>query len=365
MSDLESLPTPALLLDVDRLERNVSRMADRAAALGVRLRPHAKTHKCIEVARLQVDAGAHGLTVSTLEEARALAAAGFDDLTWALPVPLSRVHEAAELARSVELALLVDGMEAIDALESADVPFAVWLKVDCGYHRAGVDPSRPEAEAVARRLSEHRILRFRGLLTHSGHAYSAGSVDELAEIAESERRVMVEAARRWRAAGVEVPFVSVGSTPAMSAARDLAGVDEARPGNYVFYDRMQSRLGSCALEDCAVSVLATVVSSPSGGGHSVVDAGALALSKDPGHATDRASGCWGAVWEDHDRARLAPDLHLVGLSQEHGVLSARRPLGERLRILPHHSCLTVACFDRYHVVRGDRVLGTWPILRAR
>lgn len=365
MAGLDSIPTPALLLDLDRLERNLAHMADRAAELGVRFRPHTKTHKCTEIARLQVAAGARGLTVATLAEARAFAAAGFHDLTWALPIPFSRVGEAVELARSVELALLVDGMEAIDRLEAEDVPFAVWLKIDCGYHRAGVDPSLPGAEATARRLADHRILRFRGLLTHSGQAYAAGSVDEVSAIAETERRVMVETAESWRAAGIAVPFVSVGSTPAMSAARDLTGVDEVRPGNYVFYDRMQASLGSCRLEDCAVSVLATVVSSPSGARHSVVDAGALALSKDPGHAADRARGSWGDVWEDHAAARLAPDLHLASLSQEHGVLSGRRPVGERLRILPHHSCLAVACFDRYHVVRGEHLVGTWPIHRAR
>lgn len=365
MTALDGVPTPALLLDLDRLERNLRAMAERAAGLGVRLRPHAKTHKCVEIARRQVELGARGLTVATLEEARALAAAGFDDLTWALPVPHSRIAETRALAEAVELGLLVDSMESVDRLEAESFPFRVWLKVDCGYHRAGVDPALPEAEALARRLAAHPVLRFQGLLTHSGQAYAVGSPDELPAVAEVERATVVEAAARWRAAGIPVPAVSVGSTPAMSAVRNLDGVDEARPGNYVFYDRTQVRLGSCSPADCAVSVLATVVSSPPGARRSVVDAGALALSKDAGHAADRARGSAADVWADHAAGVLDPDLHLVALSQEHGVLSGRRPVGERIRILPHHSCLTVACFDRYHLVRGDEALGTWPVHRAR
>lgn len=365
MAALDGIPTPALLLDLDRLERNLRTMAERATGLGVRLRPHAKTHKCVEIARRQVELGARGLTVATLEEAQAFAAAGFTDLTWALPVPHSRLGEARRLAESVELGLLVDSMESADRLEAEGFPFLVWLKVDCGYHRAGVDPARRESEDLARRLADHPALRFRGLLTHSGQAYAVASPEERAAVAEVERATMVDTAVRWRSAGISVPAVSVGSTPAMTAARSLAGVDEARPGNYVFYDRTQVRLGSCSPADCAVSVLASVVSSPVGARHSVVDAGALALSKDVGHAADRARGSAADVWADHAAALLDPDLHLVALSQEHGILSGRRRVGERVRILPHHSCLTVACFDRYHLVRGDELLGTWPIHRAR
>jgi D-serine deaminase-like pyridoxal phosphate-dependent protein len=365
MAGLDEVPTPALLLDLDRLERNLRTMAERAAALGVRLRPHAKTHKCGAVARRQVELGARGLTVATLEEAHAFAAAGFEDLTWALPVPFSRIEEARHLAERVDLGLLVDSMEAVDRLEPAGFPFLVWLKIDCGYHRAGVDPALPSSEALARRLSDHPVLRFQGLLTHSGQAYAVPSPDQLAVVAEVERAIMADTAGRWRGAGIAIPAVSVGSTPAMSAARSLEGIDEARPGNYVFYDRMQVRLGSCSPADCAVSVLASVVSSPPGAGHAVVDAGALALSKDPGHPIDRGRGSLGDLWADHAAGTLDPDLRLVALSQEHGVLSGRRPVGDRVRILPHHSCLAVACFDRYHVVRGDEVVAVWPIDRAR
>lgn len=367
MPTLDDLPTPALLLDLEVLERNLERMARRTTALGVALRPHIKTHKCLEIARRQRDLGARGLTVSTLEEARVFADAGFDDLTWAFPVALSRLDEVGDLARRTGLRLLVDSQEATAAVEELARALAtrlhVWLEVDCGDHRSGVDPARQEAGRLARRLAESEHLAFDGLLTHSGQAYRARGREELAEVAATERRVMVAFAEELRRAGIAVPGVSVGSTPALSAAANLEGVTEARPGNYAFYDFTQATLGSCSVADCAVTVLASVVSSPPGAAHSVVDAGALALSKDLGPAD--GGGGFGRIYGDYATAALHPEVHLTGLSQEHGVLSHRRPVGSRLRILPNHSCLTVACFDEYHVMRGDRLVDRWKIWRRR
>jgi D-serine deaminase-like pyridoxal phosphate-dependent protein len=279
---LDDLPTPALLLDLDRLEANLARMAQRAKSLGVRLRPHVKTHKCLEIAERQLHLGAQGLTVSTLEEVRTFAEHGFDDLTWAFPVPLSRLAQLEAIPERVRLGLVVDSGEAIAALEALGRPFAVWLKVDCGYHRAGVDPSGPAALELAERLHRSAVLRFAGLLTHSGQAYHARGLPQLAAAAETERRVMVECAARLRRHGIPVPALSVGSTPALSAAASLEGIDEVRPGNYVFYDYTQTVLGSCRVADCALTVLACVVSCQPGARHSVVDAGALALSTDRG-----------------------------------------------------------------------------------
>ncbi len=361
---LDDLPTPALLLDLDRLEANLARMAARAQSLGVALRPHVKTHKCVEIAERQRSLGAQGLTVSTLEEARIFAEHGFEDLTWAYPLPLSRLAQLRTLPQQIRLGLVVDSDEAIAALEALGRPFAVWLKVDCGYHRAGVDPSGPAAVALAERLHRSPVLTFAGLLTHSGQAYHARSQAERTQVAEAERRVMVECAGLLRRHGIPVPRVSVGSTPATSAALSLAGVDEARPGNYVFYDYTQTVLGSCRVSDCALTVLATVISCQPGARHSVVDAGALALSTDrgPQHGSPPTMG---EIFEDYDSGRLHPDARLVSLSQEHGIVSAPLKVGQRVRILPNHSCLAAACFDQYHVVRGNQVLERWKIWRTR
>lgn len=361
---ISELPTPALLLDLDVLDRNLAWMAGRAAALGVALRPHIKTHKCVEIARRQQALGAAGLTVSTLVEARVFADHGFTDLTWAFPVILSRREEIRELAERITLRLVVDSEEAVRALEDMGLPLHVWLKIDCGYHRAGVDPASPATLELARRIAGSYSLRFDGLLTHSGHAYQGRTREEVAAVAEQERRVMAECADRMREAGIEVPRVSVGSTPAMSVVERLDGITEARPGNYAFFDFMQVGLGSCGVRDCAVTVLASVVSARPGDSRCVVDAGALALSKDQGLGWAQPASL-GEVFADYEAALLSPIARLVSLSQEHGILSKRRPVGTRVRILPNHSCLTAACFDEYAVVRGDEVVDRWRIWRGR
>lgn len=363
MMQLPDVPTPALVLDLDVLERNLSRMAERCRELGVALRPHAKTHKCVEVGRRQVELGAVGLTVATLPEARAFAAAGVGDLTWAFPLPPARAADAAELAEGTTLRLLVDSPEAVDALEATGARLHAWLKVDCGYGRVGVDPQGPRAVELARRLAASPGLLFDGLLTHSGQAYAARGEEALAAAAEEERRVMAALAERLRGEGIAVPGVSVGSTPAMSAARRLDGVTEARPGNYALFDGSMVSRGACSWGDCAATVLATVVSCQPGASHSVVDAGALALSKDAGAGdTGGIDTGMGVLVDEEGRPTGG---RLTSLSQEHGVVDRPLPVGERVRVVPNHSCLAVACFDRYELVRGGRSAGRWSVYRER
>lgn len=364
MTMLSDLPTPSLIIDLDKLQANIERMANRAQRLGVSLRPHIKTHKCVEIGRLQARAGCQGLTVSTLEEARVFADHGFTDLTWAFPVILNRVDEARQIAEQGTLRLVVDSYEAVDALEKQGTPFHVFLKVDCGYHRAGVAPDSELAIDLVRRIQQSANLQFDGLLTHSGHAYNCAHPEEVAGVAEEERATLCRLAGKLRALGLPVPALSVGSTPAMSVVESLAGIDEARPGNYVFYDRMQVDLGACRVSDCAATVLSSVISSQPGARHCVVDAGALALSKDAG-SENRTPSDMGGIFEDYASGALKEDYRLEGLSQEHGIVSGRLPLGQRIRILPNHSCLTVACFDHCYAVRGNRVEERWRIWNGR
>jgi D-serine deaminase-like pyridoxal phosphate-dependent protein len=356
---LHDLPTPALLVDLDRLERNVAAMAERADRLGVALRPHVKTHKCVEIGRMQVAAGATGITVSTLYEAEVFATAGFDDITWAFPVIPSRVAQARRLAERIRLGLVVDSPEAVASLAAERFPFEVWIKVDCGYHRCGVDPTTDAAGDLARRI-EAAGMRFAGLLSHSGNAYDHDTDQERAAIAEEERARITSVADGLRAESIETRGVSVGSTPAMTAARDLAGVTEARPGNYAYFDLTQESLGACSLDDIALSVLTTVVSSSTE--HAVVDAGALAMSKDGGPSAGRAMGRLIEI-AGAPVGSAAPEL--VGLSQEHGKLDRSLAVGTLVRVLPNHSCLTAACFDHCYAVRGDRVEGRWRVWNGR
>jgi D-serine deaminase-like pyridoxal phosphate-dependent protein len=364
MTLIAELPTPVLLLDLDVLEANLARMARRATRLGVTLRPHIKTHKCIEIGERQRALGARGITVATLEEARSFADHGFDDITWAFPPSSSRLEEARALAERITLRVAVDSKEAVRELERHGLPKHVWVMVDCGYHRTGVDPASDHAVEITRSVAVSSALHFDGILTHGGHTYTGRTQTEVNAAAIEEREVTVAFADRLRALGIEVPAVSVGSTPGMAAIDHLNGVDEARPGNYAFHDHTQVLLGTCGVRDCALTVLASVVSSQPGAEHCVTDAGALALSKDTGRGPI-AEPTMGEIFDDYAAGTLSRAARLVSLSQEHGVVSAPLAVGERVRILPNHSCLTVACFDRYHVVRGEEVVDAWRIWRGR
>ena len=373
---IHEIPTPALLLHSEVLQRNVKRMAEKVKGLGARLRPHAKTHKCMEIARLQRSHGAQGLTVATIVEAKDFADHGFDDITWAVPLPVSRLDEVLALARRITLRVLVDSPEAAKALEEAarrgGVKVHVWLEVDCGYHRSGVDPDSPVSVVLAKLLAASPHLVFDGLLTHAGHSYAQADDAARRAVANQERDVTVGFAERLRGEGVTVPAVSIGSTPSMAAMDSLDGVDEARPGNYVFYDFMQVANGVCAAEDVAVSVLASVISHQASLPHCIVDAGALAMSKDDGPPPGRRRGL-GPVFLGLTGGVLEPRINLTHVSQEHGFVEGpdaadvrgRFAVGERLRILPNHSCLTAAMFDEYWVVEGEKVLDRWKIWRGR
>ncbi|HLL75935.1 MAG TPA: alanine racemase [Pyrinomonadaceae bacterium] len=370
---LAELNTPALVLDINRARRNAARMSERVRGLGARLRPHVKTHKCAEVARLQTENSQAALTVSTLAEARFFAERGFTDLTYAVPVEPGKFDAATDLARrGVRLALITDDPEIPAPLDGAarqaGVTLDLFLKVDCGYHRCGVEPETPEAREIPRRIAGARNLRFAGILTHAGHSYHARTRDELLEVARRERDVMTAFAEELRADGIEVPTVSVGSTPTMAVVDHLTGVDEARTGNYIFYDAFQATLGSCAFTDCALTVLASVVHRDRTRRKVVIDAGAIALSKDRGATElDPASG-FGRVL-DLEGDDLG--LRVGSVSQEHGVIQIKEAglfdrlrVGTRLRVLANHSCLTAAQHPFYNVLEGERVVDKWEIQRG-
>jgi D-serine deaminase-like pyridoxal phosphate-dependent protein len=374
---LDTLPTPALLLDLEILDRNLVRMQGRADKLKTALRPHIKTHKCIEIAKRQRGLGAKGITVSTFFELQEFLAAGFDDITWAVPVPVVYIPKVLDLISRGTLRLTVDSLDAAQALiracERRGVQVHVWLEVDSGQHRSGVQPDSPHLEELVRLLGRSPSLAFDGLLTHAGHAYGARSRDELLDYARLERETMIRCAERLRGMGYRIPALSIGSTPTMSVAENLEGIDEIRPGNYVFNDFTQASIGSCGIADCALTVLASVISHQPGSAHFVTDAGALALSKDLGPTHVHNDMGMGILFEDYERKRLTPHVQMTTLSQEHGKVVADSPdrlkdrfkVGERVRILEHHSCLTAANFDKYYVVKGDEVVDQWKILRGR
>ncbi len=361
MEDFSQLTTPAFLVDRTIVQRNCDRMRTKAAASNVIFRPHVKTHKVVEIGRMQHGGEAGPITASTLAEVEHFAGAGFGDITYAVPIAPEKLERAAGIARRIErLNILIDSFEALEAIEASGFAFDVMLKVDCGYHRAGVNPDDPASVVLARRLIDSKKLTFRGVLTHAGHSYHATNVDEIRAVAKEETAALTKFRQRI---GRDV-MRSIGSTPTASVVDRFTDCEEVRPGNYVFYDAFQATIGSCRLEDVAVSVLATVVGSYPERNTIIVDAGALALSKDTGPDHVNPQFGYGIVC-DLDLKPLTT-MKLVELSQEHGKIAALQPVavGTQIRVVPNHSCLTAAMYDRYHVVEGGRVVGEWRPVRG-
>ncbi|MFW9960065.1 MAG: alanine racemase [Candidatus Thorarchaeota archaeon] len=370
---ISELMTPALLLDYQKLKTNIDRMARRARENHLNLRPHIKTHKCAEIGKMQIECGARGITVSTLNEAESFAKAGFDDITYAVPISRNKIKKALELASNISLKILVDNQSIVGELNNASREFEreidVMVKVDCGYHRCGVDPKSTAAVQVVRSIDEAQNLSFKGILTHAGHSYNAMSVDEIKRIAEEEQYAMVQFSRILKREGIVPEIISIGSTPTVSLCESFhEEITEVRPGNYVFYDYTQVVLGVCAISDCALTVLASVVGNYPN--RVVVDAGATALSKDQGPINKIPNCGYGQVIADYDNSILASDLSIDSLSQEHGKITMTAGSTDELgpsstiRILPNHSCLTANLFNHYFVVEDNRVVDKWETIRC-
>jgi D-serine deaminase-like pyridoxal phosphate-dependent protein len=347
---IDELATPAVLIDCDVLEANIARQAGRAREAGVKLRPHAKTHKSPQIARMQLKAGAKGISLAKTSEAEVFAREGFDDIFLAYPI-VGRGKPERLLALSDELRLAV-GVDSAEGAASLSAVFAaahrrldVRLKIDCGYHRVGVGPEA--ALALARRVADLPGLNLRGVFTHGGQAYAAETPEQSARAAEEEGGAVVRVARELAAAGLPVEEISVGSTPTACRVMAFPGITECRPGNYVFHDGSQMALGTCEPSDCAMTVLATVVSVPAAG-RAVLDAGSKTLSSDT--LRPRGNG-HGLV--------LGTGSRIEKLSEEHGVIRVeagdRFEVGQRVRILPNHACVISNLHDRLYGVRGEQV----------
>jgi D-serine deaminase-like pyridoxal phosphate-dependent protein len=354
---LPELETPALLIDLDALEANLAEMAAVAARAGVRLRPHTKTHKSPEIARLQLQAGAAGITCAKLGEAEVMADAGLDDLLIAYPLvgeqKLRRLRELMERAQvrvSLDSVEVAEGLGRVGREVGRDVE--VLVEVDTGLHRLGRPPGRPTAELVGR-VARVAGVKVVGLLTHAGHAYRAGTPEELRRVAEREVLDLVETAALCRRDGVDLQEISVGSTPTARAGAFVDGVTEIRPGTYALNDAAMIRLGIATEATAAARVLVTVVARPAGD-RFVVDAGSKCFTTDNmGTVPD-----WLVV-------AGRPALHMDFLSEEHGVGHRAGDddvrIGDRLQVIPSHACACVNMFDVAYGTRAGQLERELPI----
>jgi len=373
---IASLDTPAALVDVPRMQRNIQRMQQRMNCLGVRLRPHVKTSKCLPVIQAQIAAGASGVTVSTLKEAEHCFNLGIIDVLYAVAIAPGKLSQALALRRAgCNLSVLTDSVQGAQAIvafaQEHDERFRVWIEVDCDGHRSGLAAEDPALIDVARILIDGGV-QLRGVMTHAGSSYELDNPEALQALAEQERALCVQAAQRIRDAGMDCPEVSIGSTPTALSALNLDGVTEVRAGVYVFFDLVMHNIGVCQADELALSVLTTVIGHQQEKGWIITDAGWMAMSRDRGTQRQRHDFGYGQVCGE--AGEWIEGALVTGANQEHGIitlgeadstdLAARFPIGSRLRILPNHACATGAQFPDYHALDAEGAVHTWSRLHG-
>lgn len=375
-ASIASLDTPVAIVDVPRMQRNIQRMQQRMDTLGVRLRPHIKTSKCLPVIKAQIAAGASGVTVSTLKEAEHCFAEGISDVFYAVAIAPGKLAQALTLRRKgCNLSVLTDSVIGAQAIVASgqkhDERFEVWIEIDCDGHRSGLTVEDKALIDVARVLSEGG-MQLRGVMTHAGSSYELDNLEALQILAEQERFLCVSAAEKIRDAGMACPEVSIGSTPTALSALSLEGVTEVRAGVYVFFDLVMHNIGVCRADELALSVLSTVIGHQQDKGWIITDAGWMAMSRDRGTQRQRQDFGYGQVCTE--AGDWIQGALVTGANQEHGIITlgaaesanivARFPIGSRLRILPNHACATGAQFPDYHACDAEGVVHTWSRLHG-
>lgn len=370
--NLAALSTPAALVDVARMNRNIARMQQRLDALGVRFRPHVKTTKCEQIVRAQIAAGAQGITVSTLKEAEQFFDKGISDIVYAVGMVEGKLPQALQLRRrGCDLKIIVDSVQSAESIVAFGrehrEAFEVWIELDVDGHRSGIEPEDERLIAVGQTLVDGG-MRLGGVLAHAGSSYEYNTREALVRIAEQERAGAVRGAERLRAAGLSCPVVSIGSTPTALSAEHLEGVTEVRAGVYVMFDLVMHNVGVCDTSDIALSVLTTVIGHQEEKGWAIVDAGWMAMSRDRGTQRQQHDCGYGLVCTE--TGDVLGDYIMSSANQEHGIvarigaadksIAERFPIGTRLRILPNHACATGAQHPEYHALSEDGALETWP-----
>jgi D-serine deaminase-like pyridoxal phosphate-dependent protein len=363
---LDEIETPAPVVDLARMERNLDRMAGYAAAHRLALRPHIKTHKTSWLAAEQMRRGAVGVTCATPREAEVMSEVT-DDILVAYPmIGSSKARRIASLPDHVRLTVALDSTRAADdlagAAREAGRRVGVLVECDLGMRRVGVQTSQ-DAVALANYIVARRELQYAGITFYPGHIREP--VDEqdtsLATLGEQLGQVL-DALRR---AGLEPAVVSGGSTPTAWRTHQVRGVTEMRPGTYIYNDRTTAAVGACTTEDCALTVLATVVSTAVPG-QAVIDAGSKSLGREPMRAGARGAPAGGGDSEGFGVLLENPDVTVRAMSEEHGLLDLSRTtwrpaVGDRVRVIPNHVCIVVHLFDVVHGVRGNSVEASWTV----
>jgi D-serine deaminase-like pyridoxal phosphate-dependent protein len=361
MNIIGALDTPTLLLDYQKLISNISDIANFATEQGVAYRPHIKTHKSVKIAQLQIDTGAVGVTTAKISEAEVMAAGGIKDILVAYPISSpDKINRLIKLLQQgVQLKVSIDNIESLGCLQNAleHTPFTleVWIKVNSGLNRCGVEAGE-EAVLLAKAIMTHSKLKLGGIFTHAGHSYAAKTYKEIENIGLQEGLAVVESAKKCEQAGIPIPVRSVGSTPTYKIAGKVPGITEIRPGNAVFFDAIQVGLGVTNADNCALTLLASVVGVYKD--RIIFDTGSKSLCLDKGaHGNQTVRGFGHIIGH--------PEVNIERLSEEHGVgvllKETNLKLNDKVQIIPNHACTVVNLFDEYVVHDNWQVIDIWKV----
>ena len=365
------LQTPCLVIDQNKLQQNISRMLSKCRSLNVQFRPHLKTAKCLDIARLMDQSPTNGVTVSTLLEAEYFLDNGFDDVLYAVTIAPNKIEQALKLvAKHPEFKLLIDNIEVCRQLANASqqqsLVTQVLIEIDVDGHRAGLLPEQIELSELACFIKDDPALKFKGLMTHAGESYACRSKIEAQAHAELEVSEMMKAVEHLKSIGIHSEIISVGSTPTAQTMTKTAAVTELRAGVFVFNDLVMKNIGVCEIEDIALAVLATVISHKTSHNRVIIDAGGLALSKDRGTAGQQQDYGYGLIIDPETDTPI-DNLIVNQANQEHGVIQlihsdqfAQLAIGKKLLILPNHACMTAAAYEQYAVFTQDGNIQHWP-----
>ena len=368
---LNEIKTPSLIIDKQILVKNCHYMSERMRKFGVDLRPHLKTAKSFEVAKIATRGHFGGITVSTLAEASYFLENGVNDITYAVGISPDKLEEVNDLLKKgAKIRIITDNLSVIPLLqekcELLKTNLSVLIEIDTGGLRGGISPDSEELIDLASAIEKAKNLKLDGVLTHAGHSYDCDDIEAIKLVAENERSGVVRAAAMLRQQGISCDVVSAGSTPTAVYVESLEGITEMRPGAYMFFDLDQVGMGVCKIDDIAVTVLATVIGHKKDPQRLLIDAGSLALSKDLSANQFMDNVGYGLVCIA-DNCSVIPGLYVDRTYQEHGLIASANgtiefdsfPIGTKVRILPNHTCITSAAHDKYYVIDNNIVIETW------
>ena len=371
IENLEELDTPCLILDKSLLEKNCQKARYKCRELNTILRPHVKTPKSIEVAKIALDNQEGPITVSTLNEAEYFANSGFKDILYAvcvIPKKLNRLNFIQQKYSCV-IRMVIDSVfiaqEILNYSKLHNANFEILIEIDCGEGRSGLNYQDEKIREISKVFALNHQTKLLGVLTHAGHSYSTKDKSEIISISNIEREEALASTKNLLNFEKKSPIISIGSTPTMFLASKLDGISEVRAGIYMFWDLAQASRGICKIEDIALTVLASVIGHNHQRKRIIIDAGSLALSKDISANKFMPEAGYGLICNPHTAIPFK-GIYISELHQEHGSIEInskdwfdKLPIGSLVRILPNHACLTCSAYENYNVLENGSIIDNW------